>query len=340
MIVDRYYYHQLNNDDKYLYKIMYKGVMDHEDIIPLPIKGVFPQESFARLFDAITLDNPLIYFLNQTLCKLGKDENNNYAILPQYYFTPDQVKKYSKKIQETVNNLAYQLKLNEGSDFEKELKIHDWICKNVIYDTEGMQEGNIKANIASHNILGVFAYRKAQCEGIAKAVKVLLNAVDVRCIVVNGDAVVNGVSEKHSWNIVNLDGTPYQLDVTWDVGLHKPDGDRIRYDYFNVTDDMIKKNHRQELNDMPTCALKELNYFVRNGTSFRNKSQVIKYIKNGLNKNMNNFYFRYDGKAKVSSIFAEIIELIKQHLIDNDQYDKQIKRSLNDEIGTCWIGIF
>lgn len=67
---------------------------------------------------------------------------------------------------------------------------------------------------ASHNILGVFAYHKAQCEGIAKAVKVLLNAVDVKCIVVMGDSVKNGRSVPHAWNIVDIGADPYQLDVT------------------------------------------------------------------------------------------------------------------------------
>lgn len=40
--------------------------------------------------------------------------------------------------------------------------------------------------VLSHNIVGVFAKQKAKCEGIAKAVKVLLNAVDIKCIVAIG----------------------------------------------------------------------------------------------------------------------------------------------------------
>ncbi len=35
--------------------------------------------------------------------------------------------------------------------------------------------------IVAHNIIDVFAHHRAQCEGIAKAVKVLLNSVDVIC---------------------------------------------------------------------------------------------------------------------------------------------------------------
>ena len=67
MIVDRYYYHQLNKQEQAIYKAFYKGVMSHQEIIPIPVRGEFSQESFERIFMAMTRDNPLIYFLNQRL---------------------------------------------------------------------------------------------------------------------------------------------------------------------------------------------------------------------------------------------------------------------------------
>lgn len=39
--------------------------MAHQNIIPIPVRGDFPQEAFERIFDAMTKDNPLIYYLNQ-----------------------------------------------------------------------------------------------------------------------------------------------------------------------------------------------------------------------------------------------------------------------------------
>ena len=35
MIVDRYYYHQLNKQEQAIYKVFYKGVMSHQEIIPI-----------------------------------------------------------------------------------------------------------------------------------------------------------------------------------------------------------------------------------------------------------------------------------------------------------------
>ena len=189
MIVDRYYYHQLNKQEQAIYKAFYKGVMSHQEIIPIPVRGEFSQESFERIFMAMTRDNPLIYFLNQSACSTASDMFEHIAICPQYFFTKEKVKEYNRKIEKVVNELAGQLHLLECNDYEKELRVHNWICRNIEYDYEGADKDKVSRVIASHNILGVFAHHKAQCEGIAKAVKVLLNAVDVKCIVVTGDSI-------------------------------------------------------------------------------------------------------------------------------------------------------
>lgn len=101
-----------------------------------------------------------------------------------------------------MNCLAGQLKLTAGTDYEKEIKIHDWICQNISYDDEVADRSKPLRIIASHNIFGVFAYHRAQCEGIAKAVKVLLNAVNVRCIVVTGGCL--GASRQERQVVCNL----------------------------------------------------------------------------------------------------------------------------------------
>lgn len=123
MIVDRYYYHQLNKQDQLVYRAFYDGVMAHQNIIPIPVKGEFPKESFERIFQAVTKDNPLIYYLNQSACSLASDVFGHNAICPQYFFSMEKVKDYNRKIEKEVNRLAAELKLTEGSDYEKELKV-------------------------------------------------------------------------------------------------------------------------------------------------------------------------------------------------------------------------
>ena len=97
MIVDRYYYHQLNKQEQAIYKAFYNGAMLHQEIIPIPVRGEFSQESFERIFMAMTRDNPLIYFLNQSACSTASDMFGHIAICPQYFFYEREGKRVQSK---------------------------------------------------------------------------------------------------------------------------------------------------------------------------------------------------------------------------------------------------
>ena len=344
MIVDRYYYHQLNKDEQKIYKIFYKGVMAHQDIIPIPMKGLPSQEFMDHVFLALTRDNPLIYFLNQSAFSYAQDDSGNVAIIPQYFFDKDKVKEYNRKIEEAVNGLAAQLKLTEGSEYEKELKIHDWFCQNIDYDEKGHDPKDVAKFIVSHNIIGVFAHHKAQCEGIAKAAKVLLNAVDIRCILATGTAVGNGQNGPHAWNIVNIDNKPYQMDITWDIGSNQGKaannvaGGRVYYDYFNITDAEISRNHTME-RQLPVCDSTDMNYFKLNNISFKSKTQVIRYIQKGLSHGQDEFYFKLEGHVGFKSTYKAVEEEINKYCQGNELKGRKIWNKMNDNIKTIWIRI-
>ncbi len=338
MIVDRYYYHQLNKQEQAIYKAFYKGVMSHQEIIPIPVRGEFSQESFERIFMAMTRDNPLIYFLNQSACSTACDMFGRLAICPQYFFTKEKVKEYNRKIEKVVNELAGQLHLLEYNDYEKELRVHDWICQNVEYDYEGTDKDKVSRVIASHNILGVFAHHKAQCEGIAKAVKVLLNAVDVKCIVVTGDSIKSRQCVPHAWNIVDIGGEPYQLDVTWDIGATGQNKQFMVYDYFNLTDELMNRDHKAD-SSLPVCRSKKANYYVQKGCSFQMRHRLMAYIDRLIEKNERIYEFRAEGRLNKVAIEKEVADHIVQKLYEQGRSSVGIRTCSNKELGIYCIEI-
>lgn len=339
MIVDRYYYHQLNKQEQVIYKAFYKGVMAHQEIIPIPIKGIISQAAFERIFAAVTRDNPLIYFLNQSACNYAQDMFGHTAICPQYFFSKDKIKEYNRKIEKVVNGLVGQLQLTEGTDYEKELKVHDWLCRNVEYDFKGADMSNPVRVISAHNIIGVFAHRRAQCEGIAKAAKVLLNAVDVKCILATGDADGNGQSGPHAWNVVNVDGKPYHLDVTWDIGALDSEKKRMAYDYFNITDTQILKTHKIE-SKLPVCNALDDNYFKRNKIFFRTKEQLLSYISSAASKGQSDYYFQLSENLDLQAAVKEVLNVIAKTRLKYGKQGLRFRHILNNEMNICWIGIY
>ena len=58
--------------------------------------------------------------------------------------------------------------------------------------------------------------------------------------------------EGHAWNLVQLDGQWYHLDVTWNDPL--PDrGNEVRYGYFLVSDTHLARDHTWIMADYPSA---------------------------------------------------------------------------------------
>lgn len=135
--------------------------------------------------------------------------------------------------------------LNEAYKYtvpvEQELAVHDYMVLNCEYDYENYQNGTIPR--VSYSAEGIFVYKTAVCDGYRKAFQLCMDILGIPCIGVTGTANGGG----HAWNAVQLDGEWYMVDVTWDDPVPDREG-YVRYDYFNITDEVMKKDHKYTSN--------------------------------------------------------------------------------------------
>ena len=135
------------------------------------------------------------------------------------------------------------------SDFEKEKALHDYLVLNSRFDIENYNAGTVPPE--SFHPYGVLINGVGVCQAYAQAMKMLLNMVDIECMVIIGEAKGTNGWESHAWNIVKIDDVYYHLDVLWDDPV--PDG-ILWYRYFNISDDTIWKNHWWDTSDdYPSC---------------------------------------------------------------------------------------
>ena len=64
------------------------------------------------------------------------------------------------------------------------------------------------------------------------------------------DKATGKKSERHAWNVVIIDGTPYAVDVTFDTSLSTEKAVCCRY--FNVSDEVMARDHADV--DRPVAA--------------------------------------------------------------------------------------
>ena len=237
--MEEFYYQKMGKLQQTAYHNMLKGVRELADEIQLPqLDG----ESLYWVFFQMRLDHPEVFWLTGYKYKYYKD-SPNLIFVPEYLFDKDKIREHQKAMQARIEKLVRPAKTL--SDFEKEKYVHDFICDNVRYD-------KLK-KAYSHEIIGPLGQGVGVCEGIAKAVKVLLDALGVWCIIaICGNNPEKGIKYRHTWNIVKLDGVYYHLDATFDNTLGR-DGSEIRYDYFNLDDQQIFRDHEPLIAPAPAC---------------------------------------------------------------------------------------
>ena len=107
--------------------------------------------------------------------------------------------------------------------------IHDYIINHTEYDklkTENINDTTYKSNTA----YGVLFEGYGICSGYSDAMKLFLDKLNIINYKISND--------QHIWNLVNLDGVWYHLDLTWDDPVS--DKNITRDSYFMITTKNLK----------------------------------------------------------------------------------------------------
>lgn len=275
MIADRYYYGKLTTKEKQIYKDFYNGIKNCENVIRT-ITVPKPDKVMERIFAAIIADNPHIYYLEQTQIRYVYS-SLGVEIHPNYVFPKSQIASYNQQFQSRANQIISEVIAIAGNDeLKREKALYEYFVRNFQYDKAALNTKDPIALCKAHSLIGVFLEGKAVCEGFSKAFKFLMNAMDLKCIVVNGYADWNYTSG-HAWNIVKVNNKPYHVDVTWAVSRN--DEGTIWYDYLNVSDHEISLDH-SGFTGVPKCTSDDLDYYKTVAPQIDNTIYLKNHIKN------------------------------------------------------------
>lgn len=227
-----------------------------------------------------------------------------YHFFAGVYFEKGKIKEHQKALKARVEKLVRPaMKLSE---WEKEKYVHDFICENVHYD-------KLKKSY-SHEIIGPLGQGVGVCEGIAKSVKVLCDALGIWCMIaICGNNPEKGIKYRHTWNIVKIGGTYYHLDATFDntLGKHSFGAKEIRYDYFNLDDKNIFRDHEPLIAPAPACTDGDHFYYKEKKMSFTKTEDVYKRSLQAAKKGkMLTFHWR--GGYLTRAVLDELLDLIKK----------------------------
>lgn len=262
--IDKYFYNQLEEYSKVIYRAFEsnkesmktgKYQIEFGDAFSNLLKQSNGQSLlntyYQSAIEAYIYDNTDVFYLNPNKMYLnietttrGKNVSYNAFIncgknesyLTDEFSSKQQIDQATNNIEQVKNSIVR----NRTGNTYKDIKmVHDYIINNTDYDTTVS-----KQNI--YNIYGTLVNQQSVCEGYAKSFKYIMDELGIPCTLVIGKATNSeGQSENHAWNYVQLEGTWYAIDTTWDDPISKSGlvNESSKYKYFlkGLTD--MSKDH-------------------------------------------------------------------------------------------------
>lgn len=212
----------------------------------------------ARLMNiakSLIEDNWSLFYVDTSITVVT--EPGRVDVCFRYNRFREEREKHLERMKEVARNVFETRVKGCSTAYDAEMAIHDWIIENVKYDSSDPE--------LAHSPLGPLLYGKGVCEGISEAFCFLACSCGLKAAMASGKLR----SGNHRWNVIELDGERYHLDVTSDLsGLHA---------YFNCSDKTIGRSHTGFKRF--GCNSDRLNYYVLNGARFVNACDATAFIR-------------------------------------------------------------
>lgn len=263
---DRWGYQQLK-DDKNLqnvYESLQNGIKKKETEILLDEGIRLNEAQLSKVNTMLRADYPEYFWYTGSISLTSETKNGVTTVkaFPEYVH----VSRFEQFVFEhEVAEILLGMRQNLGKtadSYEKALYLHDVLAQHIIYDLDYMDEQSAYTAIVEG---------KAVCAGYARAYQYLLNRAGIDAWTVEGFSANpgTGMSERHAWTLLWLDGNCYYTDVTWDdQNDEKTQEQNTFHAYFNRS--LAEMNGSHALNAMfentlpdPDCEHTGMDYFTK-----------------------------------------------------------------------------
>ncbi len=295
-MAENYYYNRLPKVHQKVYHGIYTCLQNLAPSVSVPrLEG----KDLAEIYFLVRLDHPEIFYTVSFKWQFAR-EASHVDILPEYLFPKAKVEEHRKALAARVQKLARPAA--NLSQWEKEAYIHDFLCRNVHYD-------KLKKPY-SHEIIGPLGQGVGVCEGIAKSAKILCDALGLWCMVAIAESnPEKGIKYRHAWNILKVDGKYYHLDCTFDNSLGR-DGP-IRYDYFNLADEQLFRDHQAPVWPLPACSDGSKFWYREKKLSFTKLEDVVKRSAQAMRKKQP-LIFHWRGGYLTRAVLEELLAAVTE----------------------------
>ena len=269
------YFALLDEAEKDAYSIIYEELSAGNS--KFKCKAGINADQLKRTVDAVLDDHPELFWIDNNYGYTFESGTGNVRELKFKFFdfadTPEKLKAAKADFNNATTAVVTEA-YNYDTAVERELFIHDFICKNTTYDVSAPYNQSAYSALVLH---------KSVCAGYSRAFQHLMQQLGFSCYYVPGNTYGLDIQQdegnpedgSHSWNIVVIGGGYYNVDCLWDDSASDTFG-RAVYPFFNVTDDALIHHERADMAVyLPRCFATEYSYNNQFGDTIDSDSLVF-----------------------------------------------------------------
>lgn len=322
---NNFYYNKLNENQKKIYTSLANGIRElKKEIILKNYEYVDNQTSLDDIeivFNYFCLDHPEVFYLNNSyiVSNVSSLIGNNVIIEVEYSVESLEELEYKvEKINEVID--IYLKDAKNVDKVDSEIILHDRLAQDVkYYEYEKIED----IPSSCHTIEGAFLNKEAVCDGLSKALQVLLSNVEIKNIVVLGKLE----ETPHAWNMVKLDDKWYNLDITSNKSIKlENDENIVIHVYFNVSDEEIISTHEFTEKDILPVSNEldeKYNYYIHTKKYIKTGDNFKKELSNIISMNQNEYileFYTEDMKNASKNIYETLLLTNKDEYLKNNQF--------------------
>lgn len=164
------------------------------------------EQQFSDLYDEVLREDPWLFYVEGCTYHASK-AGIVVDMLPRNTYDKETVQKMTEELKKSMQAALSCIEPNMTAT-EKVVQVHNYLALTCAYDYDNYQTNSIPKD--SYTAYGALVKRVAVCQGYSLAFELLMQQLGIPCAIVESDSM------NHAWNAVQLDGSWYHVDVTWD----------------------------------------------------------------------------------------------------------------------------
>lgn len=226
--------------------VIYTGLLNAAEKIDISSYGITGSE-LSAIYHSLINDNADLFYVSGSLSWFvdGKDMVTVTSVVPSYKMSGDELTAAKETFNEKIEEITAPVD-DSWSDMEIALYFHDYLATHFEYDMR-VYDSVLYTDVV-YDAYGFLTQGTGVCQAYTLTYNYLLKLYGI-----NGNFATSEAMN-HIWNIIEIDGQWYHVDVTWDDPVYDNLGRSRHVNFLRSDDGIMETGHYGWVTDVETTA--------------------------------------------------------------------------------------